>query len=307
MAAIDQPASETTAAAYRRGVMLVFLAGIFWSTQGVAIRMMEEATAWQILFYRSIALSVFLFLVLAIRGRGNPFPIFKALGFSAVLGGGCLVFAFAGGMVAVKETTVANAFFVFASTPFFAALLGRLLLGEAVRKATWFAIAFALAGIFIMVIGKLDSGKMIGNIASLLAALGFALFTVFLRWKRLSDTLPIVCYGGILATVVGAVAVHLDGSGFAVPQLDLGLCFAMGVGQVGMGLLVFTIGSRHVPAGELALLSMIEAVLGPLWVYLAVGETMSTETAIGGVMIFSAIAFNALSGMRKRPPPPVIP
>lgn len=307
MAVAEQTVGATTPADYRRGVFLVFLAGIFWSTQGLAIRLMDEADAWQILFYRSIALAVFLFIVIAIRAKGNPFPAFRALGFGAVLGGMCLVVAFAGGIVAVTETTVANAFFVFASAPFFAALLGRLLLGETVRKATWLAITFAMFGVMIMVVDKLDGGALIGNIAALLSALGFAFFTIVLRWKRLADTLPIVCYGGLLGALTGATVIHFSGAGFAIPQLDLGLSFAMGVGQVGMGLLVFTIGSRHVPAGELALLSMIEAVLGPLWVYLVVGETMSTATAIGGLLIFSAIAYNAISGMRKRPPPPVIP
>lgn len=307
MSATDQADSEHTDPAYKRGVFLVCMAGVFWSTQGLAIKFMEAADAWQILFYRSISLSVFLFLVVSLRSGGKPVAAFKALGSGAILGGLCLVFAFAGGIVAVKETTVANAFFLFASAPFFGALLARLILKEKIRKATWIAIVVAMAGILVMVASQLDGGQFYGNAAAIVSALGFAVFTIILRWKRLGDTMPIVCYGGLFGTLVGGGVCYFGGGGFEISAVDLSICFAMGVGQVGLGLIVYTLGSRHVPASELALLSMAEVVLAPTWVYLFLGETMSAATAIGGVMIIGAIAGNALSGMRRRPPPPVIP
>lgn len=299
--------SEHTDPAYKHGVFLVFMAGVFWSTQGLAIKFMDAADAWQILFYRSLSLATFLFIVVSIRSGGKPVAAFKALGGGALLGGVCLVFAFAGGIVAVKETTVANAFFLFASAPFFAALLSRVILKETIRPATWIAITIAMSGILVMVASQLDGGQFYGNAAAIVSAFGFAVFTIILRWKRLGETMPIVCYGGLFGTIAGGGVCYLGGIGFDISAQDLSICFAMGVGQVGLGLIVYTLGSRHVPASELALLSMAEIVLAPIWVYLVLGETMSLETAIGGVMIIGAIAANALTGMRKKPPPPVIP
>lgn len=305
MTAIDQTVSETDHASYRRGLFLVILAGFIWSSQGVAVKFMNDADAWQILFYRSLSLAIFLLVVIAIRSGGKPFAAFRALGSGAVLGGICLVFAFSGSIVAVKETTVANAFFLFAAAPFLAALLGKLLLGENIRRATWIAMTVALFGIVVMVAGQLGSGRLLGNIAALASALGFAVFTIVLRWKRLGDTMPIICCGGLFAAIVGGVACLYSGVGFELAPLDLSISLALGVGQLGLGLVVYTIGSRYVPASELALLAMFEVVLAPIWTYLALGETMSLQTAIGGALILGAIAVNALSGMRKRPPPVV--
>lgn len=306
MSVAEQTVSDNTDSAYKRGVFLVFMAGVFWSTQGLAIKFMDAADAWQILFYRSISLAIFLFLVVTLRSGGKPIAAFKALGSGAVLGGVCLVFAFAGGIVAVKETTVANAFFLFASAPFFGALLARLLLKEKIRRATWIAITVAMAGILVMVASQLDGGKLYGNTAAIVSALGFAVFAIILRWKRLGDTMPIVCYGGLFGTIIGGAVCYFGSGGFEISTLDLSISFAMGIGQVGIGLIVFTLGSKHVPANELALLSMAEVVLAPTWVYLFLGETMSLETAIGGVLIIGAITGNAMTGMRRKPPP-VIP
>lgn len=306
MSSIDQSQTNPDSIAYRRGLVLVILAGIIWSSQGVAVKFMIGADAWQILFYRSVSLAIFLFFVVAIRSGGKPFAAFRALGSGAILGGICLVFAFSGSIIAVKETTVANAFFLFAAAPFLAALLGRVLLGEKIRRATWIAMTVALCGIVVMVAGQLGSGRFLGNIAAIASALGFAVFTIILRWKRLGDTMPIICYGGLFAAAIGGVACIYSGVGFELAPLDLSISLALGVGQLGLGLVVYTMGSRYVPASELALLAMAEVVLAPVWSYLALGETMSLQTAVGGALILGAIAGNALSGMRKRPPP-VIP
>jgi len=270
---------------------------------GVAIRFMEVANVWQILFYRSCALAPFLFLVISMRSGGRPFPVIKKAGWAGVIGGLGLVVAFAGGIFAIQTTTVANAMFLFATAPFIAAPLGWFILGERVRGATWIAMAVAVVGIAVMVWEGISLGYLTGNLAALFSACGFAVFTIALRWRKLDDMLPTVFLAGLFAIVAAGIACLSAGYSLDIPRNDIVIAVALGVFQVGAGLTIYTIGSTAVPAAELALLSMTEVVLGPLWVWIAVGETVSTMTLFGGAVLMTAIVGNALSGLRRKPTP----
>ncbi len=288
---------------YRRGVFLVLCAGVCWSSMGLGIRAMESANVWQILFYRSLALAPFLFVVIALRSDGGPVAAIRRAGRAGVFGGACLVVAFSGGIFAIQTTTVANALLLFATAPFFAALLGKMILGETVRRATWLAMLGAALGIAVMVAEGFALGYALGNAAAIASALGFALFTVALRWKKLDDMMPAVFLGGVFAAIVAAIICLSAGYTLAVPGNDIAVSAALGVFQVGAGLALYTLGSKVVPAVELALLSMTEVLLGPLWVWLAIGETASFQTLLGGAILLMAIAVNALSGLRRKPLP----
>jgi drug/metabolite transporter (DMT)-like permease len=294
---------ESPNISYFSGVLLVLLAGVFWSSMGLGIRMIEQANVWQILFYRSIALATFLLCIISLRSRFKPLRAIRSAGFAGAIGGVGLVFAFSGGIYAIQTTTVANAMFLFAAAPFMAAVAGWIILREQVRRATWVAMIFAIAGIAIMVINGFAAGKMIGNVSALLSAAGFAVFSIALRWGKLEDMLPAVFLAGIFALITSALICQAAGYGFEIPRNDIAIAVALGVFQVGMGLVVYTIGSRVVPAGELVLLSMTEVVLGPLWVWIFMGETASFYTLLGGAILMLAIAGNAISGLRRKPVP----
>ena len=288
---------------YRSGVLLVLAAGICWSSMGLGIRHIEVANVWQILFFRSIALTPLLLLVLTFRARGNPLPIIQKAGLAGGVGGISLVFAFSGGILAVQTTSVANAMFLFAAAPFFAAVLGWLVLKEHVRNATWISMMAALVGIVIMVWEGISIGRIIGNVAALISALGFAIFTISLRWKKLEDMLPTVFLAGLFAIIIAGALCQIKGYGLDVPKRDIWIALALGVFQVGAGLILYTLGSKAVPSAELALLSMTEVVFGPFWVWLFLGETAGVYTLLGGMILLIAIASNALSGLRRKPIP----
>ena len=292
---------DTTA--YRRGVFLVLSAGICWSSMGLGIRLIETASVWQILFYRSLALAPFLLLVITLRSNGGPFRAIRAAGLSGVIGGGALVVAFSGGILAIQTTTVANAMFLFAAAPFMAAVLGVAILRESVRRATWIAMAVAIAGIAVMVTGGLALGRWTGNVAALVSALGFASFTIALRWRKTEDMMPAVFLAGVFAIVVAGLVCVATGLPFSLPLRDIAIALGLGVFQVGAGLVLYTAGSKAIPAGELALLSMSEVVLGPLWVWLFLSETVSLYTLTGGAILLTALAGNAISGLRRKPLP----
>ena len=294
---------DSTRISYFVGVILVLMAGVFWSSMGLGIRMIEQANVWQILFYRSIALAIFLFFIITIRSGFKPLRAIHNVGIAGVIGGVGLVFAFTGGIYAIQTTSVANAMLLFAAAPFLAAVAGWIILREEVRRATWVAMLFAIVGIAIMVVNGFATGRMVGNLSALLSAAGFAAFSIALRWGKLEDMLPAVFLAGIFSLLTAGLVCGTNDFGFSVPRNDIVIAVLLGVFQVGLGLVVYTIGSRVVPAGELVLLSMTEVLLGPLWVWIFVGETAGFYTLLGGAILMLAIAGNAISGLRRKPVP----
>ncbi len=288
---------------YRTGVALVLSAGVCWSLMGLLVRLTEQATVWQILFYRSLSLAVFLFIVITVRSRGRVWRLLCEGGLPIVFGGYALMLAFSGSIMALKNTTVANAMFLFAAAPFMSAVLGRLILKEHVRLATWIAMTIALCGIALMVTEALSFGRLLGNAAALASALGFALLTIVLRWGGTQDMFPALFLGALYTTLLSAAACWATGEGLAVPVTDIFLAAVMGIGLIGTGMMIFTVGSKSVPAAELSLLAMSEVLLGPIWVWWLLGERAGLMTLIGGGILLVAIAGNALSGIRRRPLP----
>ena len=303
----SQTKSSLAIDAHKYGLLFVFSAGVLWSTVGLGIRMIEDAVVWQILLYRSISMSLFLYLVIRVRSGESPFVQIRRTGFPAVVAGLALVAAYSGGIYAIQNTSVANAMLLFATAPFMAAVLGWLILRERVRVATWIAITIALCGIAIMVSDKSGEVAIFGSLAALGSALGFAVFTVALRWGRTGEMLPSVFLSGIFAFVITLGICQLLGLSLALTVRDGSVAMGMGVFQVGAGLILYTLGSRSLPAAELALLSLAEVLLGPIWVWLFLNETASTNTLIGGAVLLIAIVGNAVSGKRRKPPPITAP
>lgn len=283
-------------------MLFVFAAGVLWSTVGLGIRLIEDAVVWQILLYRSVSMSLFLYLVIRLRTGESPFVQIQRTGYPIIIAALALVAAYSGGIYAIQNTSVANAMLLFATAPFMAAVLGWVVLREPVRVATWIAIAVAIGGIAIMVIDKSGSIGFKGGLAALGSAIGFAVFTVALRWGKTTEMLPSVFLSAVFAIFISAGVCFLSGLSVTLSLHDGSIAVCMGVFQVGAGLILYTLGSRSLPAAELALLSLAEVLLGPLWVWLFLGETASVNTLIGGLVLLAAIAGNALSGKRRKPP-----
>ena len=194
--------SSPDAEAHKYGVLFVFAAGVLWSTVGLGIRLIEDAVVWQILLYRSISLSLFLYVLIKVRSGESPFVQIRRIGARAVIAGLSLVAAYSGGIYAIQNTSVANAMLLFATAPFMAAVLGWIVLREPVRAATWAAIAVAIGGIAIMVADKSGGVVLKGSLAALGSAFGFAVSTVALRWGRTGEMLPAVFLSGLFAIVI---------------------------------------------------------------------------------------------------------
>ena len=293
-------------AGFLRGRGLVLLSGVLMSIGGPLIRLLDAANEWQFLTYRAAALVAVLLALLAFRYPGRVVAALRAAGGTGLLAGLCLAAAFLGFVFSITHTTVANTLFLLSAAPFAAALLGWLLLGESVSRATWLAMLGAFAGVAVMIGEGIAESDLFGDLAALGAALGFAGFSVALRRGRGVDMVPAVLFAGVISAVTSAAVAWAVGSGLAVPLHDVGVSFIYGGIGIGGGLLLYTLGSRHVPAAELVLLSLTEVILGPIWVWLAFGEVPSIPTLVGGAVLLGSITWLAVHGARRARPAPLV-
>ncbi len=288
--------SAAEAAAYRRGLSLMFTATLFTSIAGVVLRLVEDADGWQVLFYRSAALVLTLLPFIAWRYGTRAGAAFRAVGRSGLMVAVCLAGAFSLFIFALLETTVANVVFTVGLSPFFAAIFAWVVLREVLAPSTLAAMAASLAGIALMVGDGLARGTLLGNAFALGACLCYAAALVAMRKGQAVDMIPAVCLAGLLAAVVAAV---MAPNGLAVSGRDLGLAATLGVVQLGFQYILLTIAIRHVPAAEVALIGRASLVLAPIWVWLGVGEVPSALTLAGGAVIFLAITSHGVLAIRR--------
>jgi DME family drug/metabolite transporter len=283
---------------HAKGVALVLTAGVLWSFIGLVVRYIDSAGTLAVVFWRSAGMLPVIVGYLCWQG-GGLVPRFRAMGWAGLIAGLGITMAYLGAIYALQRTTVANAVFLYSTAPFFTAILARLALGEKVRPITWAAMVLAGLGIYVMIGGEVSvEGAIWGNLAALASAFGFAIFAVALRSGRVSDMMPANLGGAVISMLAAAALAPALGQSIAVTTPDLALAFGMGVVILGGGMIAFTLGSRHLPAAEMTLLSGIENVLAPLWVWALLGESVGQATLIGGAMVLAAVMGNALIGAR---------
>lgn len=285
---------------YASGVALVLAAGSLWSLMGLGLRQIEAASVWQILFWRSVGMVPVLLAFLWWTSGGQPLASMRRVGLTGAVGGFGLVFAFAGAIYAIQTTTIANAVFLFTASPFVAAILGWIFLGERVKPWTWAAIALAVIGMYLMVREGLAIGAAKGNIAALLSAVGFGAFSVALRWGKVGDMLPVSMLGGLFSVIVAGIVLAAQSQPLAPSAWDIAISAGIGAAILALGMVMYTLGSKVIPAAELTLLSLIEVLLAPIWVFLVLGETASAATFVGGGVLLAAVALNAVMGARAQ-------
>jgi len=291
-------APETTPAhlLYRNGAIMVIMCGLLWSTAGVGVRYIGDASGWHIVFFRSIGLVITILVVMAWRSKGDLITPLKRTNMLSIVAGVFMGASFFGNIFALLHTSVANVTFLLSSSPFIAALLGWLILGERVKKRTWAAIALTSVGVSVMVGSALTGDGIVGMAFALMMAVSYAAFSVIMRRGKGSDMLPAALVGGVFSMLVAAVAID----DFAISLADLGICLALGFFQMGLGIVLFIYGSKHVPAAELTLLTMLEVILSPIWVWFLFSEHPGYWTLIGGSVIMLGVVVQAI-GARSRP------
>ncbi len=265
----------------RRGELYAVLAAAVWSSAGILQRQLSVSAATQI-----AGRSTFAFLALGIyvlafqRGEARTIATVGGLVVAA-----SMAVANASFMLSLNHASVAHVLFFQALAPLVAALLGAKLVGERPRPVTVAAMLLALGGVVVMVGGP-GGGSALGNGLALLTAVAFAVVIVAARGYPRVSTPAAICLSQLLVVVAFAPLsrpAHVD-----VGQW--GWLALLGVCQVALGTLLFAQAARRVPAAELALIFLLEVVLGPLWTWLGVGESPSATTLLGGAIVLVAVA-----------------
>ena len=285
------------AAQHRRGRIFVALAAVAWSTAGILQRELSVGVAAQ-LAGRALFAVAGLLGYIAIAERGALIRAFRAIGRPGLVIAALMAVASGSFLFALNHAPVASILFMQALAPILAAVLG-MVLGERVSRRTWLAMAIAIGGVALMVGGPGRPGAL-GLGLSFVMTLSFAGTLVITRHQRAVSMAPATCVSQL---VVFAVAAPFSSPG-AVGARDLALLVALGVGQIGLGLVLLTIGGRLIPAAEVALITLLEVVLGPLWVWVFLSEQPSAATLAGGVIVLGAVAVQTLAGSGEGPQPP---
>lgn len=280
---------------YFLGATLVLAGGLCLSTSGIIVRQIETADGWQIMFYRGIAFVVTVLVFLSLRYHGRLLRPFQAIGWNGVivalalsLGSICYLFA-------LLLTSVASALFIISAAPFFTAVLAWIVIGERVRPVTWLAMSISLCGIVLMFWDGFANGRVLGSVVALGVVVAFGIMLVLIRRSKGVDMVPAICLGGLTAAAIAAVM--LDS--FVVSYHDFAFASLMGSAQFGGGFILITLGARYVPAAEVALLTLVEPVLGPVWVWIGVDEVPSPFTLAGGAIVLAAVIMQAIAGLRQ--------
>jgi len=292
------PPPALDAAARRRGLLLVALAAIVWSTGGLIVRSLEATDVWTTVFWRGVFAALFLAAFIAARDRGRAVQLFRSMGRPGLIVGVCFASASVAFIIALSLTSVANTLIILSTSPLIAALLGRVVLGERVRARSWLAMLAALAGVAIMASGSVASGSLIGDMFALVIAISLAVATVTIRKYREVRMTPAACLAAALAALMAAPLA----SPLAVTGGDFGLLFVFGAVQLGTGLALFTTGARLAPAAEVALLSVLETILGPIWVWVVLGEHPGRLALLGGGIVLTALAVHTMLDLRRARP-----
>jgi drug/metabolite transporter (DMT)-like permease len=273
----------------RRGRLLVAAAAVFWSLGGLMARTVDT-DPWTTVFWRGLFCAAFLLAVTAAReGRATP-GVFAGMGRTGVAMAVCFAIASTCFIMALGRTSVANVLIIQSLSPFMAGLLGWVWMGERVAGRTWLAMGVALLGSAIMVSRYLYStpatGSLAGDLLAFVVALAFATATVLLRRRRQVQMLPAAT---LAAALTGVVAAGSATPG-AADAADLARLAFFGAGQLGLGMILFTAGARRIPVAEASLIAVLESVLGPVWVWLALGENPGLPSLVGGAVVLVALA-----------------
>jgi len=276
--------------------VFVALAAVAWSTAGILQRELSVDVATQLAgraFFAVIGLAAYV----AVTERGGLVRAFRAVGRAGLAIAALMAVASGSFIIALNHASVANILFMQALSPVLAAVLG-MTVGERVVRRTWIAMAVALAGVGVMVGGP-SRPNALGLGLSLLMTTSFAATLVITRHKRDVSMAPATCLSQVIVLLVAA---PLSSPGSASGR-DGALMVALGVGQIGLGLVFLTIGGRLIPAAEVALITLLEVVLGPLWVWIFLSEQPGVATLIGGAIVLGAVAIQAGADAEPQPVP----
>ena len=284
-------------------IFIVLIAGLFWSFGAVCVRFIEDARSvpWQYLFFRGSTIFILINIYLFIKEGKSFTKNYKNIGASGIIGGISLGIAMMCFIWSITHTTAAVTLLMLAAMPFMTAILGYIFLKEKVSSTTLTAIIIAAIGIVFMAFTS-RIGTLFGLLIGLLSSFGFSIFSVSLRWRKNTPTFTTVAVAGLFCATFSFIVLMFNDTSFFTTFRNSSLSALHGT-LVCSGMILYSIGSKHLPAADLTLLSLTEVLGGIFWVWLpivGINEIPSTNTIIGGSIITLALVYYSLNTKRKR-------
>ena len=280
-------------------IPVVLCAGLIWSFGPLVVRYMNEPqlVIWQYIFARGLTIFILLNLYLFFEEGLNFYKNYFKIGVSGIIGGSGLGIAMVTFIYSITNTSAAVTLLCLAAMPFFTALLGFLFLKEKISLNVWIAILIATLGIIIIAFGNTEKNSLIGLIFGMTSSIGFSVFSVSLRWRKETPKFTTVAFAGFFCVALSTIFILNNGLNFFSSSYN-GVMFSLHGSLVCMGLILYSIGSRAIPAAELTLLSLTEVIGGIFWIWLplfGINEIPSTNTVIGGFFLFMSIIYYSLT------------
>ena len=279
-------------------VPVVLFAGLIWSFGPLVVRYMDEPhlVPWQYIFGRGLTIFILLNLYLYFEEGINFWKNYLKIGKSGIIGGCGLGIAMITFIYSITNTSAAITLLCLAAMPFFTALLAFLFLKESISINVWISIFIATIGIIIMALGNKETNSFVGFIFGMTSSIGFSAFSVSLRWRKETPKFTTVAVAGLFCFIFAAIMILINKQIFFSSSYN-GALFSLHGTLVCLGLILYSIGSKAIPAAELTLLSLTEVIGGIFWVWLplfGINEVPDTNTIIGGFFLFISLFYYSL-------------
>jgi RarD protein len=285
-------------------IPIVLIAGLFWSFGPLVIRYVDqpELFPWQYLFARGLIIFIILNFYLYLNEGTRFVKNYLRIGLSGMVGSVGLASAMMSFIWSITHTSVAITLLCLAAMPLITALLGFIFLKEKISINTWISIVIAAIGIYIMAMNDQKIDNTTGLVFGLTSAFGFSIFSISLRWRKETPQFTTVSLAGLICALFSFyIIIQSNSSLFSSSKNEM--LFSLHGTLVCIGLILYSIGSKHLPAAELTLLSLTEVIGGIFWVWLplfGINEVPSTNTIIGGFLIFISLIYYSLLTKNNR-------
>jgi drug/metabolite transporter (DMT)-like permease len=275
---------------HKRGLILISFCALLWSSGGLFIKVLK-LDAFQISFYRSLIAAITILIITTAKGKSLKFDTDK-ISFLCSISYAFILVLF---VMATKLTTAANAIFLQFTAPIYLLLIEPIFLKTKFEKRNLIALIFCFIGMTLFFFGKLDFSSIQGNILAICSGICFALFSLFLKWKKQlhksESTIANIIVGNFLVCVICLPFIY---DKLIVDLSQLVILLFMGVFQIGISYMIFNEGIKYVSATESMIIAMLEAILNPIWVFIGVGEVPTVYSIIGSVIILFAVLWRTL-------------
>ena len=278
------------------GILIMFASAFVVSFSGLLFRKIEKMEIFEIVFVRSLALVVIIFIILLFLHKSLVFKKILSIGWSGLLASVCIGAAMTTYLFAFTYTTVANTLFTLCATPFIAAILAFIFLKEKIPFFNICMMIIAALGIYIMFSGSIKSGELLGNLFALGTSLFFALFAITLRANNHIDMIPTLLINGIIMTLIGG---YLSDFNFYFSKTEILYCFIWGGILQGIAQPLIVVATRLIKASEITLIQLVEFSLGPIWVWFILNEYPNKYTLIGGSIVIFSVLMLGLNELKK--------